>query len=109
VPRLDLGDPDGNAATITSIDGDLPDGIRLDPDGTFRGTSTTPGSYEVTLTICDDGQPRMCVTQDLLITVTDNELAHTGSESLLMIRFASLLVLAGLALFLAGRRRRREA
>ncbi len=103
---LDLGDPDDNGATITRVDGDLPDGIRLDTDGNFTGNSTKTGRYELTITVCDDGNPQLCTTQDIVITVTANELVKTGAESLKMLQVAMLLVFAGLGLVLGGRRRR---
>jgi hypothetical protein len=104
--RVELGDPDGHRATITRIDGDLPNGLRINPDGTFVGTSTTPGSYEVTITVCDDGNPQLCVAQDLTITVTNKKLATTGAETHFLARLSAILLLAGLAITQVARRRR---
>jgi hypothetical protein len=103
---IELRDPDGHGVTITHVDGDLPDGLRLNPDGTFVGTSTTPGTYEVTITVCDDGNPQLCVTQDVVITVTKKTLVKTGANTLTMLWLAAIVLLVGLAITEFARRRR---
>ena len=38
-------DPDGDRLTYSIIDGGLPAGVTLDPDGSFTGTATVPGAF----------------------------------------------------------------
>lgn len=51
---LGASDDDGDAVTFTVTSGQLPAGLTLQSSGAFTGTASTPGSYDVTVTI-DDG------------------------------------------------------
>ena len=44
----------GNDISAEVVDGSLPDGVRLNSDGTFTGTVTTPGVYEYVVLVTDE-------------------------------------------------------
>ncbi|MGQ0463918.1 MAG: Ig-like domain-containing protein [Sporichthyaceae bacterium] len=67
---LTFSDPDGDTVTVVVTGGQLPPGIVLNPDGTFTGTPTTPGRYEVTVRACDDRIPPACADETLTIVVS---------------------------------------
>ena len=50
---LVANDYEGDAFAFAITAGSLPDGITLETDGTFTGTTTTPGYTEVTITVTD--------------------------------------------------------
>jgi hypothetical protein len=52
------------------VSGFLPTGTELQPDGTFSGRATTPGSSLATIEACRPGPPRTCVTTELTVTVS---------------------------------------
>lgn len=72
-----------------SLDGGAPDGATIDPNtGQFRWTppmGTSPGSYQVTVRVTDDGVPRLTDFETITILVNDINLppvlAPIGSQS----------------------------
>ena len=60
-------DPNGDPLTYTVTGGTLPAGVTLNPDGTFGGAATTPGTTTVTITVTD-GKTGSATT-DLTVTV----------------------------------------
>ena len=105
---LQLTDPEGNTATITAIVGALPPGLTLNPDGTWSGTATQAGTFNLTVTLCDNGTPVMCTDQDVTVVVAaGGTIPTTGSDSFELIRIAVTLI-AGGCLLLLGRRRTRR-
>ena len=39
--------------TVTLTGGSMPDGLTLNADGTFGGTTTTPGSFDINVDVAD--------------------------------------------------------
>jgi hypothetical protein len=68
---LQATDPDSDPLTYTAIEGSLPPGVTLNPDGTFGGTPTTPGTSTVRVRVCDDFNPPGCDETVLVIVVPD--------------------------------------
>src|SRR5262249_57634726 len=54
---LTATDPDEDQLTYTLADGELPDGITLNADGSFAGTATAAGKLPATITVCYHSAP----------------------------------------------------
>ncbi len=39
--------------TVTLTGGTMPDGLTLNPDGSFAGTTTAPGSFDIAVDVAD--------------------------------------------------------
>ncbi len=65
---LTATDPDGDPRTFTVTGGTLPPGVTLNPDGTFGGAATAPGTTTVTVGV-SDGRGGSATTT-LVVTVT---------------------------------------
>lgn len=95
---LPLIDPnDDNIIVLEIIDGSLPLGLSINPDGTFSGAATTVGTYTVQVQICDDGTPQRCSLFSVIIHVGET-LPFTGIEVLNFVRIGLLFVLGGATL-----------
>ncbi|MHA7246763.1 Ig-like domain-containing protein [Arthrobacter tecti] len=69
---LEVSDPDGDRVTVQQVAGELPPGISLNPDGSFTGAATTPGTYTFSVQACDDRQPDpACTSQTVTVVVTE--------------------------------------
>ena len=98
---LDAVDPEGEPLTYAVTDGSLPEGLVLNGDGTWTGGAETPGSYAVSISVCDPANA--CDGAVLSITVTGKTLPSTnlvpvagtplGASTVILIGFA-LVVLA---------------
>ncbi len=55
--------------TWSVIEGDVPDGITLSPDGLLSGRPTKPGGFAVTLKVDDSGHPPHSATKDFHASV----------------------------------------
>lgn len=64
---LDATDPDKDTLTHTQIGGLLPPGVTLSPDGTFGGAPGQPGTYKITVRVCDP--TGACDDTDLTLVV----------------------------------------
>jgi LPXTG-motif cell wall-anchored protein len=92
-PDLAINEPDGDPFTVVVVDGDLPPGITLDPDGSFAGSATVAGSYPLTLETCDNQSPPACTV--FSVTLAIENLPATGFQS-------GDIAILGLALLLGG-------
>jgi len=52
------------------IEGDLPDGVTLSPEGCLCGRPTKPGTYDFTVKVDDSGHPPHSVTKSFHTTVS---------------------------------------
>jgi hypothetical protein len=100
---LVLSDAEGNKVTITEVVG-LPPGLFLNPDGTWRGVATKPGTYVLDLKLCDDGTPVMCTTQRVELVVLKTSLPRTGADVRHILEAAMALVLLGAMLVVTRRK-----
>jgi hypothetical protein len=115
---LSATDANGDALTYELVGGSLPPGITLNLDGTFSGTATKPGDYSATISVCDNGTPRMCTTRVLGLKIVrpatgggsgGTTLPFTGADTRMELGWATALIVAGLLALAAGsipRRRR---
>jgi Putative Ig domain len=55
--------------TWSVVEGDLPDGLTLTPDGFLSGRPTRPGTFEFTLKVEDSAQPAHSITKQFQVTV----------------------------------------
>ena len=101
-PALNAADPDGDSLIYTMLDGALPAGLTLNPDGTWSGTILQTGTFVVTIKSCDPFGA--CTGEVLTITVTRAALPPTdtldevGAGS----PVADLRIITGLAFVLLG-------
>jgi hypothetical protein len=109
---LTATDADGDPLTFTIVSGDLPNGLTLNSDGTFGGSTITAGVYIVDVDVCDpDGE---CTTTELTLRIIQDDpdvpvLAFTGRTVRVLATWASLFILAGLMmLVVAAIMRRRD-
>ena len=67
-----FNDPDGEQRLKYEVEGELPEGLRLDSStGQLRGRFDGTGKRELTLVVTDDGWPRLSQTQDIVIEVVE--------------------------------------
>jgi hypothetical protein len=92
-PPLPIGDPEDGALTVTVLEGYLPAGLTLNPDGTWSGEPTEQGNFEVTVQICDP--EGACTVTVLSISIA--LLPATGLDARWVARLGLLLVLMGWA------------
>src|SRR5262245_13317159 len=59
----------GTGAVTWSVDGGLPPGVTLDPNGTMSGTPTSVGTFTFTVTAQDANWPSSRATQALSLTI----------------------------------------
>ena len=130
-------DPDGQPVRYVLESGQLPPGVELQPNGTFAGTATAPGTYTAVLRVCDDATPPLCSDTQLTVVVqaavaelppvgpqpsppprlietavvraapVRPELPRTGAPVAALLQLGLTAVLAGAALTAAAGRRRR--
>ncbi|NNC78725.1 MAG: hypothetical protein HKN94_01115 [Acidimicrobiales bacterium] len=111
---LQATDVDGDTLTYTRVSGEMPNGLTLNPDGTFGGTTTTAGVFIINIDVCDPGGE--CTTTELTLRILEVDpgvpvLAFTGRTVRVLATWAVVFIFAGL-MMLAGSavlRRRREA
>ena len=110
-PPLIIVDPEGDPFVITIGAGGLPPGVTLNPDGSFTGQPSQPGTYSFSILLCDANDPTVCSTQVVTIVVvsaggsTAPTLPRTGSDTDRNAALALVLMLAGGLLLWLGRRR----
>ncbi|MGC2239706.1 MAG: putative Ig domain-containing protein, partial [Acidimicrobiia bacterium] len=102
---LDASDPEGTGVVYTLASGDLPTGVGLNTDGTFRGVAGHDGTFRFTVSVCDTAGIPSCSTFDYTITVEAVEvlqsadvLPFTGMDIKGLLALAALLMLSGMAL-----------
>ncbi len=102
---LDASDPEGTGVVYTLASGDLPTGVGLNADGTFRGVAGHDGTFRFTVSVCDTAGIPSCSTFDYTITVEAVEvlqsadvLPFTGMDVEGLLALAALLMLSGMAL-----------
>lgn len=102
---MDGSDPEGTDVVYTLIGGDLPTGLGLNADGTFRGVAGRDGTFEFTVSLCDMAGIPSCSTFDYTITVQAIEvvqaadvLPFTGIDFEGLLTLAALLMLFGVAI-----------
>ena len=49
------------------VSGELPPGIKLESDGTLRGTTETAGTYHFTVAVADSGNPTQSVRREFVL------------------------------------------
>ncbi len=99
-PPLPIGDPEGGVLTVTVIDGDLPPGLTLNPDGSWAGEATEQGTFAFTVEVCDEAGA--CTVSVLSISIA--LLPATGIPAVLVSRLGLLLVLLGWTVLRWGNR-----
>ena len=106
---LVLTDAEHHAVVIRAVlSGSLPAGLRLNPDGTFSGHATAPGSYPIVIEVCDNGTPELCSTQAVVLQVRSDHLPVTGSNIRLWLKVAAAWTMTGAFVMFAAKRRRRR-
>jgi uncharacterized repeat protein (TIGR01451 family) len=100
---LVLTDSEGNTVTITEVVG-LPAGLFLNPNGTWGGVATKPGTYVLDLKLCDDGTPVLCTTQRVELVVLRTTLPRTGADIQHMLEAAMAMLLLGAVLIIIRRK-----
>ena len=76
---LTATDPDGDSLTYEVVDGQLPDGLTLNPDGTWSGdVAGIQGRYEVTVPVCD---PAGACDSEVLSLVFLGAVPDTGTTA----------------------------
>lgn len=67
-----FNDPDAEQKLNYEVEGELPEGLRLDPSsGQLRGRFDGTGRRELTLLVTDNGWPRLSQKQDIVIEVVE--------------------------------------
>lgn len=61
---------DPAAYTVRVVDGALPAGLALEPDGRFTGSAQSVETREATIEACRTGPPGTCASADAVLTVT---------------------------------------
>jgi hypothetical protein len=100
---LRLADPNDDTVTLRVTGGTVPPGLALYSDGTWGGEATSTGTYTIDVEACDDGQPILCTTS--VVTIVIGILPFTGSELASWVMLGAALVLVGLVILWASRRR----
>lgn len=95
-------------AHVLSIDDTYVTPSGLNPDGTFSGHATTPGSYPIVIEVCDNGTPELCSTQAVVLQVRSDHLPVTGSDIRLWLKVAVAWTMTRAFIMFAARRRRRR-
>lgn len=131
LPPLTFLDVENHQFTVVLAGGTLPPGVTLNPDGTFSGSPTVPGTYTFIVEVCDDGVPSACSQYTITIQVSAGQfsggsgttvssgttgdaasggsagsLPFTGLDAQAQAALATLLLALGLALLAATRRSR---
>ncbi len=110
-PPLVIVDPEGDPFVISIGVGGLPPGVTLNPDGTFSGQPSQPGTYSFSIELCDANDPTICSIQLITIVVISAggaaapTLPRTGSDTDRNAALALALMLFGASLLWFGRRR----
>jgi uncharacterized repeat protein (TIGR01451 family) len=109
VEDLNIADPEGDGITVAVVGGHLPDGLVLNPDGTFAGVATVAGMFSASISMCDDRIPPACTTRTFSFLVSGPVgsvagLPFTGADlaGLAMVGFG--LIGVGRILTVTGRR-----
>jgi hypothetical protein len=109
VEDLNIADPEGDGITVAVVGGHLPDGLVLNPDGTFAGVATVAGMFSASISMCDDRIPPACTTRTFSFLVSGPVgpvagLPFTGADlaGLAMVGFG--LIGIGRILTVTGRR-----
>ena len=105
IAALTGGDPDNDPYSYVLAAGAFPPGVSLNPDGTFNGFPTEPGTYAATVTICD--VHGACSTGVLTILV-QAQLPFTGFDAGVSAAYGLLLILLGSLLVARTRRSRKR-
>jgi hypothetical protein len=61
-------------------EGNLPQGIELNPDGSFTGAPEANGEFHFTVTLTDGGKPAVQRQQKLTLTIVSPLLLHWGKQ-----------------------------
>lgn len=70
-------DPDGDTLTYRVVDGSLPSGVTLNPDGTFGGSPTAAGVYSARIAACDP--TGVCDEKEVRLTIAGTTLTVAGT------------------------------
>ncbi len=103
---LPISDPEDDPWTVRIIDGTVPDGVVLNPDGTWGGSASTPGTFPITIEACDNRVPPACSQSSIVIEVS--LLPATGMSVGSIGLVGALLMGAGWLALLEARRRERS-
>ncbi len=115
IPALPITDIEGDPFVVSLSGGTLPPGVTTNPDGSFNGSPSAPGSFTFVIEVCDDAGVCQTIVVTMIVrpgtlpfeddTAAPATLPYTGHNAGADMFYALLLMLAGFALLMFTRER----